>query len=307
MARKSRGAVQAEQPKAAAPAAPTPAPVQYSGEMITITRNDRQYRIPVEIYEGQDPDMTTDQVVALTDAAEADKGDGRVALDGVGMLLTAFDQLRAELATERTARRELEQLVLAMAKEREAEELEIESARSQELDQQLAEIGTAIANAGAVRADLDGSAERLKVERANTEQWFASEAAALQQPVAALQGTVKSSTVLMAERSAAIEDQLAAGESRQQRLDVQLQELGGQVDVIGNPPSRAEIRDMVTSIVTSEVDAQAPTLVNQAIDTIREDEFPGGSVFGQRVDGDLTRRRRENANRFNDQARGGIG
>ena len=306
MARKSRGAVQAEQAKAPALAAPAPAPVQYSGEMITITRNDRQYRIPVEIYEGQDPDMTTDQVVALTDAAEADKGDGRVALDGVGMLLTAFDQLRAELGAERTARRELEQLVLAMAKEREAEELEIESARSQELDQQLAEIGTAIANAGAVRADLDGSAERLKVERANTEQWFASETAALQQPVAALQGTVKSSTVLMGERSAAIEDQLAAGESRQQRLDVQLQELGGQVEVIGNPPSRAEIRDMVTSIVTGEVSAQAPTLVNQAIDTIREDEFPGGSVFGQRVDGDLTRRRREAANRFNDKARGGI-
>ena len=307
MARKSRGAVQAEQAKAPAPAAPEPAPVKYSGEMITITRNERKYRIPVEIYEERDPDLTVQDVIRLTDAAEADKGDGRVALDGVGMLLTAFDQLRAELNTERTARRELEQLVLAMAKEREAEEREIESARSQEMDQQLAEIGTAIANAGAVRADLDGSAERLKVERANTEQWFASETAALQQPVLDLRGTVKSSTALMGERSAAIEDKLAAGESRQQRLDVQLQELGGQVDVIGNPPSRAEIRDMVTSIVTSEVNTQAPTLVNQAIDTIREDEFPGGSVFGQRVDGDLTRRRREDANRFNDQARGGIG
>ena len=169
--------------------------------MITITRNDRQYRIPVEIYEGQDPEMSIDRVVAITDAAEADKGDGRVALDGVGMLLTAFDQLRAELATERTARRELEQLVLAMAKEREAEEREVESARSQELDQQLAEIGMAIANAGAVRADLDGSAERLKVERANTEQWMATETAALQQPVNELRGSLQSAGQVYRSRS----------------------------------------------------------------------------------------------------------
>ena len=78
--------------------------------------------------------------------------------------------------------------------------------------------------------------------------------------------------------------------------------LSGQVEVIGNPITRAEMTATVTTEVTAEVNKQAPTLVDQAITTIREDEFPSG-FFGQRTDGDLTRRRRSDAARIEDQQR----
>ncbi len=54
-------------------------------------------------------------------------------------------------------------------------------------------------------------------------------------------------------------------------------------------------RDQLIAIVQDELRASSPRLVNEAIDTIKEDEFGGKSIFGQRMDGDLTRQRRADA------------
>ena len=265
MARKSRGAVQAPVAPVVAPAPVKPAPIKYSGEMIRVPRGEREYKIPREVYDGKDPDLTVQDVIRLTDAAEADQGDGRVALDGVGQLLTLFDQMRAELNAERAARQEMESTVLALATAMEQLVTKVRMEASEELAQQLVELGATIANAGAVRADLDGSAERFRVERANTEQWFANETAALQQPVVELRGTVKSTTTLMAERSAALEDKLAADESREQRLDVRLQELEGKTDAWTNPITRPEMVEVVKGVVTQEMGAQLEPLMDQLV------------------------------------------
>ena len=54
----------------------------------------------------------------------------------------------------------------------------------------------------------------------------------------------------------------------------------------------------ITTAVTAELAAQAPAMVDRAIETIKQDEFLGGSIFGQRVDGDQTRRRRSDASNY---------
>ena len=54
-------------------------------------------------------------------------------------------------------------------------------------------------------------------------------------------------------------------------------------------------RDELVSIVQDEVRESSPQLVNEAITVIREDEFHGGSVTGQRHDPALTRQRRADA------------
>lgn len=54
-------------------------------------------------------------------------------------------------------------------------------------------------------------------------------------------------------------------------------------------------RDQLVSIVQDEIRDSSPRLVNQAIEVIKEDEFGGKSIFGQRMDGDLTRQRRSDA------------
>ena len=57
-------------------------------------------------------------------------------------------------------------------------------------------------------------------------------------------------------------------------------------------------RDQLVSIVQDEIRDSSPRLVNEAIDVIREDEFHGGSVTGQRHDPTLTRQRRSDADQM---------
>jgi len=79
-------------------------------------------------------------------------------------------------------------------------------------------------------------------------------------------------------------------------LGVQLTELEGQADAIGNPITRPEIQALVTDAVTAEWKAQQPALVDAAVDEVR-DQFPAG-LGGQRVDSARTRQLRDDANRF---------
>ena len=57
-------------------------------------------------------------------------------------------------------------------------------------------------------------------------------------------------------------------------------------------------RQDITNAVTAELDAQTPAMVDRAIETIKRDEFVGGSMLGQRMDGDLIRRQRSDAENF---------
>ena len=159
------------------------------------------------------------------------------------------------------------------------------------------------AHAGAVRVDLDNSADRLSRERENTEQWFENETAALQQPVLELRGSLKSSQEIYRESINAT--QADAAEVKQQLTTTQrdMDNLSGRVEVIGNPITRPEMLAIVTTEVTAQVNEQAPTLVDQAVTRIRQDEFQQG-WFGPRTDGERTRQLRSDAARVADQQQG---
>lgn len=159
------------------------------------------------------------------------------------------------------------------------------------------------AHAGAVRVDLDNSADRLSRERENTEQWFENETAALQQPVLELRGSLKSSQEIYRESINAT--QADAAEVKQQLTTTQrdMDKLSGRVEVIGNPITRPEMLAIVTTEVTAQVNEQAPTLVDEAVTRIRQDEFQQG-WFGPRTDGERTRQLRTDAARVADQQQG---
>ena len=57
-------------------------------------------------------------------------------------------------------------------------------------------------------------------------------------------------------------------------------------------------REQIMAMVQNEVRESSPRLVNEAIEVIREDEFHGGSVTGQRHDPALTRQRRDDADQM---------
>ena len=60
--------------------------------------------------------------------------------------------------------------------------------------------------------------------------------------------------------------------------------------------SRNDItRDQLVSIVQDELRASSPRIVDEAVEIVRRDEFGGGSVTGQRMDGDYIRQRRADA------------
>ena len=219
MARQPRGAVQAPTRPAPAKTAPTKAAApKLSGQMITVPRGDREYRIPAEVYEGQDPDLTTEDVITLTDAAERDQGDGAVALSGVAQLLTSHEQLRADLNAERRARKELERTVLALAAALETQDRTIEVKRSEALAQQQSELAGSIANAGAVRVDLDNAAERLRREAENAEARIASAANQAAAPAEAARGSAKAAVVLVNEAAGAIDSKIASLEQSRRAL-----------------------------------------------------------------------------------------
>ena len=145
MARQPRGAIQA--PPAPAPTSkPEPAPVQLSGEMITVPKGGREYRIPVEVYEGQVSDMTTQDVITITDNAERNEGNGAVALKGVSQLLDEVSILRAELSAERRARQDQDRLIAALSRTLEGINTKVQVDASEQLATQLVELGAAIAD-----------------------------------------------------------------------------------------------------------------------------------------------------------------
>ena len=126
---------------------------------------------------------------------------------------------------------------------------------------------------------------------------------AMAQAVDALKGSVKSSTTLMGERSNAVISAVADAEGRQARLGVQLQELEGQADALGQPITRAEVKGLITDAVAAEWRAQVEAITDAVVAEVR-DQFPTG-LGGQRVDSSRTRQLRSDAANFTDRAQGG--
>ena len=174
-------------------------------------------------------------------------------------------------------------------------DLSIQIAKSEALLEQQAAIGQDIANLSAIRAEAADEMADYNRQReagaAESREQLEAQATA----ITAFKSSTNGTMTMVQERSNAVVSQLASIEPKVQQLDVKTTEIENRNDAIGNPITRPEMRSDITTAVTAELKAQAPEMVNQAIEVIKQDEFGNKSIFGQRMDGDLTRQRRADA------------
>ena len=230
------------------------------------------------------------------DAEDRKQADDNLSLRVSNELLGLRDKDSARIGALEGQLTTLLGVVEALQRRLDQRDNQLEVSKSEALLEQQAAIADAVLNAAAVETSLRN--QTVASQAAHDQQAIESRAQLEAQATAidALRGTVSSTTQLMAERGNAVVDQLATAESRQARLGVQLTELEGQADAIGNPITRPEIQALVTDAVTAEWKAQQPALVDAAVDEVR-DQFPAG-LGGQRVDSARTRQLRDDANRF---------
>ena len=147
---------------------------------------------------------------------------------------------------------------------------QIEVGKSEALLEQQAAIGQDVANLSAIRAEtgaeMAGYNRQLEETKAASRELLEAQATAAD----AIRGSVKSSTTLMSERSNAVMDSLADAEGRQSRLGVQLQELEGKTDAMGNPITRAEMQAMVTDAVAEQWRAQQAGITDAVAEQLRD-------------------------------------
>ena len=118
----------------------------------------------------------------------------------------------------------------------------------------------------------------------------------------ALSGSVTSTTFLMEQRGNAVEAQLVAGETRQQKLEVSLANLEGQTDAWTDPITRAEVNTMATDAVSSQWRAQLSGLVDAVAEELQI-QFPNG-VHAGRMDSEYVRRQKRDAALMAEQRQG---
>lgn len=171
----------------------------------------------------------------------------------------------------------------------------VEIGKSEALSEQQVAIAQMTTNLSAIRAEAGSEMAEYNRQREQAAAESREQLEAQATAIEALSGSVKSTQWLVGERSNVVIKALAEAEPKIQQLQVQTIELENRTDAIGNPVTRAEMKSDITTAVTAELKAQSPEMVNQAIDTIKQDEFGGKSIFGQRMDGDFIRQKRADA------------
>ena len=226
------------------PAPPTAAPSIASGQ--TVKLQDGTV-VPEEYYDLKPADQQ--RLVELIKQQETKRADDNAALLAVNQLLDLREEdnkrvraLESQLTTALGFIEVLQQQIAAMT-------TQIEVAKSDALLEQQAAIGQDIANLSAIRAEAGAEMaefSRLRDEFA-TENRQALEAQAT--VVEALKESVKTTTDLMAERSNAIQDQLAEVEPQVQKLAVQQVELNDGINA-----NRQTLRAVTGTDFASEID-----------------------------------------------------
>ena len=197
---------------------------------------------------------------------EENNAAGESQFDRVSLAL--LDQQAAQAKRVTKLERLVESLVgenMELRRRQDGIDLSVETTKSAALVEQESAIAQQVTNLAAVKAEAESAATTIRRETEIQRLDHDARLAAIEQPLAELEGRVKSSTTLMAERGNAVVDQLASMEGQQSRLGVQLTELEGRTDAIGNPITRAEVKDMVTSTVASEFPAQLPAMVSKEL------------------------------------------
>ncbi|QNI53624.1 hypothetical protein SynBIOSE41_01103 [Synechococcus sp. BIOS-E4-1] len=197
---------------------------------------------------------------------------------------------------------EKDSLIVGLTRLVEQQNNAIEVAKSQALLEQEAGISQQVMNLSAIRAEAGQEAEQHQREREQAAAQHREQLEAQATAIDALSGSVTSTTFSMEERGNAVEAQLVAGETRQQKLDVAIQELEGKTDAWTDPITRAEVNTMATDAVAEQWRAQLPALVDAVAEELMI-QFPDG-VHGQRRDSEYVRSQKRDAARLADQQQG---
>ena len=241
----------------------TPAPTEAKAKpavddqrFVEVPARGRTYRVPdPQWYEASQEQR--EQLMDAVDAEDRKQADDNLSLRVSNELLGLRDKDSARIGALEGQLTTLLGVVEALQRRLDQRDNQLEVSKSEALLEQQAAIADAVLNAAAVETSLRN--QTVASQAAHDQQAIESRAQLEAQATAidALRGTVSSTTQLMAERGNAVVDQLATAESRQARLGVQLTELEGQADAIGNPITRPEIQALVTDAVTAGMEGTA--------------------------------------------------
>ncbi len=241
------GATTAQAPAAPQPKAPTP-----SGRVI---QQPDGSTVPMEFYDWSPADQK--RFKELQAEQETKKAEDSLALKAVNQVLDFQDRDRGRIKTLTDQVKSLLSIVEELQRRLDEKDAQVKVSKSEALMEQQAAIADAVLNAAAVETSLRNQTVASKA--AMEEQGAASRAALKAQAttIAALKGSVTSSTKLMGERSNAVLDQLAGAESRQSKLEVQQTE---------NSDGIAANRDTLRAVTGTDFDSAIDLAVKRSFD-----------------------------------------
>ena len=253
-------ALDSTQPKESGLRNPSSVPQKPSGEFIQ--RPDGS-KVPVEYY---DLDAESKARFDALLKEEENNAAGESQFDRVSLAL--LDQQASQSRRITQLERLVESLVgenMTLRRRQDGIDTSVETTKSAALVEQESAIAQQVTNLAAVKAEAESSATSIRRETEIQIADHQNRMAAIERPIAELEGRVRSTTLLMGERGNAVVDQLAAMEGQQSRLGVQITELEGRSDAIGNPITRDEMREMVTGTVAAEFPLQLPAMVSKEL------------------------------------------
>ena len=256
--------------------------------------------VPEEFYDLSPADQKRFRELVAERQEEA-KAESRFDQTSVALLDQLESVLKRVVQLEKSSA-EKDSLIVGLTRLVEAQSNAIEVAKSQALLEQEAAIAQQVTNLSAIRAEAGAEAEQHQRDRVQAAAEHREQLEAQATAIDALSGSVTSTTFLMEQRGNAVEAQLVAGETRQQKLEVSLANLEGQTDAWTDPITRAEVNTMATDAVSSQWRAQLSGLVDAVAEELQI-QFPNG-VHAGRMDSEYVRRQKADAARLAEQRQG---
>ena len=252
--------------------------VALSGKQIQLPSGES---VPIEFYDWvKDQQQVFLEVKAAVQKEAANESLSLQYSKSLGDQVAAL--AKRQMALERDSV-EKDAVIVGLVRLVEQQSTVIEIAKSDSLVEAESQAAQTVVNMAATTSDGNALIQRIDAAKEAFNREADARIAEVEQQVSTLVGTVKSSTTLIQERTNAAVNQIAAVEPKVQGLDVQLIELENRTDAIGNPITRAEVKDMVSSMVTAEVAEVAPVLIDQQVAEDRDLGVinPGGPTMSR--------------------------
>lgn len=220
-------------------------------------------KVPEEFYDLQ-PEQQQRFLKLVAEKKEEEEGGSRFDRTALAVL----DQ-NDEMAKRITALES--QLVMAvgvietMRGEMKSIDTTIEVAKSEALAGQQVEIAQMATNLLTIKLQASAEMDQYKREMEAQKADHRARLEASERVLSDHENRLKSNAFMMGERSNAVVSKLAAMEGQQSRLSVQIEELEGRTDAIGNPITRPEMQALVSDAVSAEFPAQLPAMVSKEL------------------------------------------